>query len=160
MIRLADRLGAFELLFYPLTLRRVLRGFYARQVFRDPDAVPDALVDYAYATTHVRGVHHAPRRFVDGTLYDVDDPARDLYARLYRPTLLLVPTPAPGDAAPDAADPDAADADEALVQRFDRAEALVADHPRDLRLERVPGGLLPHWEAPEPCFEAVRAFLG
>ena len=157
MIRLADRLGAFELLFYPLTLRRVLRGFYARQVFRDPTAVPDALVDYAYATTHVRGVHHAPRRFVDGTLYDVDDPVRDLYARLYRPTLLLVPAPAPGEAPrPDADDPDA---DAALVQRFDRADALVAAHPRDLRLERLPGGLLPHWEAPQPCFEALRAFL-
>jgi pimeloyl-ACP methyl ester carboxylesterase len=137
----AHRLGLFEALFYAATPRLVLRRFYGAQVFLDPAAVPDALVEYAYRTVHTRGAHRAAFAFVSGQLF-TPDAARRLYGRLYRPTLLLVPeTP------------------EDTVQGFERADALAAEHPRDLTLRRLPGGLMPHWETPAPCFDAVTSFL-
>jgi len=140
-LALAARTGAFELLFYRLTRRATLRGFYERQVFLDPDAIPSALVDYAQATTHSKGAHYAPRRFVDGSLY-VNDVCQQIYARLYRPTLLLTPeTPGP------------------TVQSFDLLPTLLDQNPRNLTHRTLPGGLMPHWEEPSPFFDAVDAFL-
>jgi pimeloyl-ACP methyl ester carboxylesterase len=137
----AHRVGLFEALFYAATPRAVLRRFYEEQVFRDPEDVPDALVEYAYRTVHTRGAHHAAFAFVSGRLF-TPDVARTVYARLYRPTLLVVPEDASG-----------------TVQSFGEAEALVAAHPRDLTLRRLPGGLMPHWDASDACFEVVSHFL-
>ena len=134
-IRLADRIGAFELLFYRLTRRASLRDFYERQVFLDPTALPDELLDYAYVTSHARGAHRAPRRFVDGSLF-LDCVIDEVYARLYRPTLVLTPKH-PED----------------TVQGFDRLPALLDARSRDLTHHALPGGLLPHWEAPTPFFD-------
>ncbi len=140
-VRMAGRVGAFELLYYKLTRRASLRSFYERQVFLNPDAIPEALLDYAHTTTHARGAHHAPLRFVDGTLFP-DPPAAAIYARLYRSTLLLTPT-------------DAAD----TIQGFEQVTDLLARNARDLTHIRLPGGLLPQFEAPEALFDALDDFF-
>jgi pimeloyl-ACP methyl ester carboxylesterase len=138
----AGRTGAFELFYYRLTRRDTLRDFYARQVFLDDSDVPTALVDYAQVTAHAKGAHHAPRRFVDGSLY-VDDVTEEIYERLYRPTLLLTPeTPGP------------------TIQSFDRLPAVLDQNPRTLTHRTLPGGLMPHWDAPDDCFAALHEFLG
>jgi pimeloyl-ACP methyl ester carboxylesterase len=140
-VRTSSGVGAFELLYYALTRRASIRRFYARQVFLDPTRIPDALVDYAYVTSHAQGAHYAPRRFVDGTLFP-PTPAADVYARLYRPTLLITPR-------------DAAD----TVQDFEHVADVVAQNARDLTRTRLASGLLPQWETPAPLFEAMDAFL-
>ena len=140
-LSVAHRTGAFELLFARLTRRASLRQFYARQVFLDPAAVPGALVEYAHVTTHARGAHHAPRYFINGTLF-TDDVAPDVYARLYRPTLLLTPEH-PAE----------------TVQAFDRLPQLLAANERDLQHQALPGGLLPHWEAPQAFFDALEPWV-
>ncbi|PQJ33817.1 alpha/beta hydrolase [Salinibacter sp. 10B] len=140
-LAIAGRTGVFELLYYRLTRRSSLRDYYERQVFLDADAVPDALVDYAYTTTHVRGAAHAPRRFVEGSLF-LDSVGPEIYGRLYRPTLLLSPeTPGP------------------TIQRFDQLPNLLDQNPHALTHKTVPGGLMPHWEAPDAFFEALMPFL-
>ena len=140
-LTLAARTGAFELFFYRLTQRASLRDFYERQVFLDPGAVPSALVDYAQVTAHAKGAHHAPRRFVDGSLF-VENVAEQIYPRLYRPTLLLTPsTPGP------------------TIQSFDLLPSVLDQNPRSLTHRTLPGGLMPHWDAPTPFFEALDPFL-
>ncbi len=144
MIRAADAAGLFELLFFRLTRPASLRDFYERQIFLRDEDVPSALVDYAHVTSHARGAHHAPRRFIEGRLF-LDDVASDIYSRLYRPTLFLTP-----------ADP------ARTVQRFDRLPDVLGTNPRDLHHEPLPGGLLPHWESGAPharCTEAIASFL-
>lgn len=140
-LALAEKTGTFELLYYALTRRSSLRDYYARQIFLDPDVIPESLLDYAEQTAHVRGAHRAPLRFVDGTL-SLNDVASSVYARLYRPTLFLTP-----------------EAPASTVQSFDRLPALLDHNPRDLSHQALPGGLLPHWEAPAPFFDAVDDFL-
>jgi pimeloyl-ACP methyl ester carboxylesterase len=144
MIRGADATGLFELLFFRLTRPASLRDFYERQIFLRDGDVPDALVDYAHVTSRARGAHHAPRRFIEGTLF-LEDVASDIYSRLYRPTLILTP-----------ADPTR------TVQRFDSLPDVLGVNPRDLQHEPLPGGLLPHWESGAPstrCTDAIHSFL-
>lgn len=141
MLTAAAQTGAFDLLFYRLTRRASLRRFYERQVFLDPDAIPEALLDDAERTSHAKGAPNAPRRFVDGSLF-LSDVADDVYARLYRPTLLLTPA----DPAP-------------TVQRFDRLPDVLDANPRDLSHTALPGGLLPQYEAPDALFDALGGFL-
>ena len=140
-VQLAGSVGLFELFFYRLTKRSTLRRFYERQVFLDPARIPDELVDYAHTTTHAKGAHHAPRRFVDGTLFPVPS-AMDLYTQLFHPTLLLTPE-------------DASD----TIQAFEQVAQVIADDSSPVRHTRLPGGLLPQWEQPDPCFEALDDFL-
>lgn len=137
----AHCIGAFELLFYGLTQPASIRHFYTRQVFFNPHRTPDALVNYAYLTAHVRGGHYAPRRFVDGTLFPPSS-AASIYARLYRPTLLVTPR-------------DASD----MVQGFEHAAEVVAQNARDLTRCRLASGLLPQWEDPDTLFDALDDFL-
>jgi pimeloyl-ACP methyl ester carboxylesterase len=140
-LALAEKTGTFELLYYRLIRRSSLRDYYARQIFLDPEAIPDTLLDYAERSAQVRGAYRAPLRFVDGTLF-IEDVAASVYARLYRPTLLLTPqTPA------------------STVQSFERLSTVLDQNPRDLSHETLPGGLLPHWEAPSPFFDTVDDFL-
>ena len=140
-LALAETTGTFELLYHRLTRRSSLRDYYARQIFLDPDAIPNVLLDYAERSAYVRGAHRAPLCFVDGTL-SIEDVATSVYARLYRPTLLLTPeTPA------------------STVQSFDHLPTLLDQNPRDLSHETLPGGLLPQWEAPAPFSQMLDAFL-
>jgi hypothetical protein len=61
---------------------------------------------------------------------------------LYRPTLLLTPsTPGP------------------TVQSFDLLPPVLDRNPRTLTHQTLPGGLVPHWEAPTDTFDALAPFL-
>ena len=140
-LALAGRTGAFELLFYRLTRPASLRDYYTRQVFINASAVPQDLIDYAYTTAHAQGAHHAPRRFVDGSLF-LDDVADSIYARLYRPTLYLTPE-RPGP----------------TIQQFDLLPRVLGRTSSDSSHTTLPGGLMPHWEAPEACVDALDSFL-
>lgn len=140
-LTLAAKTGTFELLYYRLIRHSSLRDYYARQIFLDPEAIPDQLLDYAEQSARVRGAHRAPLRFVDGTLF-IENVGPSIYARLYRPTLLLTPqTPA------------------STVQSFERLPTVLDQNPRDLSHETLPGGLLPQWEAPSPFLRALDEFL-
>lgn len=140
-VKAAAPVGAFECLYYGLTRRTPIRRFYAHQVFFDPTRVPGALVDYAHVTARARGGHYAPRRFVDGTLFPLS-PAASVYARLYRPTLLVTPHNA-----------------DHMVQGFNRTAAVVAQNAHDLTLRRLASGLLPQWEDPDALFPMLDDFL-
>ena len=138
---LAGRTGAFELFFYRLTRRPSLQQYYGRQVFADPTAIPDVLLDYAESTAHTQGASHAPRHFVQGDLY-LDDVADEIYGRLYRPTLLITPEK-PGP----------------TIQSFDLLSRLLDRNPRDITHHTVPGGLMPQWEAPDALWSVLDNFL-
>ena len=140
LIAASERVGAFEIFFTRLTQPDVLRGFYERQVFASGQ-VPEDLVDYARATTLVRGAHHAPRYFVQGELRRGREAGR-LYAQLGVPLLLVAPKK-----------------DEALVQHFDDLAYLESHDSSLLRIVRTDSGLMPHWEQPEAFLEEIRAFL-
>lgn len=136
LVRLADALGLFELLFHFLKQRELLARFYRKQVFLRGDKLPNALVDHAYATMQVQGAHRAPRFFVEGSLFTREQ-ARMAYVGLRIPTRFLIPASA-----------------EATVQRFDRASAVAARNPAHLSIETIDSGLLPQWEDPQAFFEA------
>lgn len=140
LVRAAAASGAFEFFFDRLTTPDTIRSFYARQIFPAGTPVPDALVDYAVTTAHARGATHAPRRFVEGTLF-MRDYARRAYAGLRQPTLFVIPT-------------GKADA----VQDFERAEAVAARNPR-IRLVRIATGLLPQWEPSPDLAHILSTFL-
>ena len=140
-LALAGPTGLFELFYYRLTRPASLRDYYERQVFLDAEHVTDALVDTAATTARAKGAPHAPRRFVQGRLY-VPDAASDLYERLYRPTLLLTPS-SPGP----------------TVQSFDLLSPVLDQNPRALTHHTLPGGLMPHWEAPSALFDVLDPFL-
>lgn len=140
-VKTAATVGGFTLPYFWLTRPSSLRRYLAAQVFQDAEAVPEALVYYGAQTARIYGAPYAPRHFVDGSLFqrNIDT---EVYARLYRPTLILTPeTPAP------------------TVQRFDRLSALKQANPRYITHTAVPGGLLPHWERPESTLHAIDHFL-
>lgn len=68
-----------------LTTRPSIRYFLGKS-FVHP--APEAMVDYAYATTHQPGARHAPLYFLAGQLFTADAP-NQLYARVKQPTLVL-----------------------------------------------------------------------
>ncbi len=140
-VKTAATVGGFTLPYFWLTRPSSLRRYLGAQVFQDAEAVPEALVYYGAQTARIQGAPYAPRHFVDGSLFqrNIDT---EVYARLYRPTLILTPeAPAP------------------TVQRFDRLSALKKANPRYITHTAVPGGLLPHWERPEPTVRALDDFL-
>ena len=140
-VKTAATVGGFTPPYFWLTRPSSLRRYLAAQVFRDAEAVPEALVYYGAQTARIQGAPYAPRHFVDGSLFqrNIDT---EVYARLYRPTLVLTPeSPAP------------------TVQRFDRLPALKKANPRYITHTAVPGGLLPHWERPSKTLTALDDFL-
>lgn len=138
---LTDGAGAFELFFYRLARRETLRRFYTDQVFSDGIEVPHGLVNYAFLTTNVRGAHHAPRRFLDGTLF-LHAHVRHAYARLRRPTLIVTP-----------------EQDDGLIQSSETLSDVAASNDAYIQIHTLPTGLLPHWEAPEAFFDLLDDFL-
>ena len=140
-VKTAATVGGFTPPYFWLTRPSSLQRYLATQVFQDDEAVPKALVHYGAKTARIYGAPYAPRHFVDGSLFqrNIDT---EVYARLYRPTLILTPeAPAP------------------TVQRFDRLPALKKANPRYITHAAVPGGLLPHWERTAPTFRALDDFL-
>ena len=140
LVSLSDSVGAFEIFYYRLTQPQLLRKFYDHQIFRS-STVPEELVDYARETTLVAGAHHAPRFFVQGEL-DGGTKAISLYRDVRVPTFILVP-----------------EDDSNLIQRFERVDELVGSNPEYIHFERLPSGLMPQWEVPYHCFDAIDRFL-
>lgn len=138
---LADGAGAFELFFYRLARRETLRRFYADQVFSDGAEVPHGLVNYAFLTTNVRGAHHAPRRFLDGTLF-IPMQVQNAYATVRRPTLIVAP-----------------EQDDEFIQSFEALPHVAASNGAYIQFHTLPTGLLPHWETPEAFFDLLDDFL-
>lgn len=68
-----------------LTTKPSIRYFLGKS-FVQP--VPEAMVEYAYATTHQPGARHAPLYFLAGQLFTADAP-NQLYAKVKQPTLVL-----------------------------------------------------------------------
>lgn len=141
VISTADASGAFETFFYRLTRPASLRRFYARQVFLQAQAVPEQLVQHAYTTSHAVGAHHAPRFFVEGSLF-LDAAARRAYASLKAPTLFVLPVDA-----------------EPTVQSFELLEEVLREAPETVTVERVDAGLMPHWEAPDRFLPLLDDFI-
>lgn len=137
VLSLSDSVGAFEIFYYRLTRAALLRRFYERQVFRRPN-IPDDLVGYAEETSLVVGAHHAPRYFIQGDLALGYRP----YGGLAVPTLMTAP-----------------EDDSNLVQQFEGLEELANENPNHIRIERLPAGLLPQWEAPEALYDSIDRFL-
>jgi pimeloyl-ACP methyl ester carboxylesterase len=142
VIGVASSVGAFEVFFARLTQRAALRNFYAEHVFMKPENVPAELVEYAYVTTHAKGAHQAPRRFIQGTL-SMKEYAPRTYTHVQAPTLLVIP-----------------EADSDMVQDFARAPEIAAANGEHIRLHKIYSGLLPQWEAPQELFDAIDEFLG
>lgn len=140
VVSVSDSVGAFEIFYYRLTRPQLLRKFYSHQIFRD-QPVPDELVAYASETSSVVGAHHAPRYFIQGDL-DGGTKAVALYQDLRVPTLIVAP-----------------ENDSNLVQRFDMLGDLSAVRPEYIHVERLPSGLMPQWEVPYHCFDAIDRFL-
>lgn len=138
-VSLANSVGAFEIFFYRLTRDDVLRRFYRRQFLQRSD-VPEDLIAYASKACHVRGAHHAPRYFVQGRLSTGS--ARRIYASVRVPTLVVTPETPQG-----------------LIQRFDNVGALAERNAAYVSVKHVPGGLLPHWDAPDRFFDVIDPFL-
>jgi pimeloyl-ACP methyl ester carboxylesterase len=142
VVGVASSVGTFEVFFARLTKKPALRSFFAERIFLSPDKVPQELVDYAYVTSHVRGAHHAPRRFVQGLL-SMGEYAPRAYANLKTPTLFVIP-----------------ESDDDMVQDFVRAPEIASGNAEHVRVATVRSGLLPQWEAPEEVFRMMDEFLG
>lgn len=141
VIGVASSVGAFEVFFARLTQRASLRRFYAEHVFLNPDNVPADLVEYAYLTSHVRGAHHAPRRFIQGSL-SMKEYAPRTYMHVHAPTLLIIP-----------------ESDPEMVQDFARADEIAAANKEYIQIRKIHSGLLPQWEASQELFDVIDDFL-
>ncbi len=71
-------------LFDLIATRRSIE-FFLKQSFVGP--VPQALIDYAYATAHQPGAHYTPLRFISGLLF-TRNARQELYERLTLPVLV------------------------------------------------------------------------
>ena len=140
IVRLASATGTFELFFHQLTERSNLHRFYAQQIFPGGLTVPSELTNYAYVTSHVIGAHHAPRYFVDGSLF-MNGGARRTYQRMQVPTLLIPPMSSAG-----------------TIQDFNKLPELLAANP-NVRAAPVGRSLMPHWEQPETLNNVLQLFL-
>ncbi len=73
--------GAYSLLTTKPSIRYFLRQSFV-------GAVPEAMVEYAYATTHQPGARFAPLYFLAGQLFTKDAP-NQIYARVKQPVLVI-----------------------------------------------------------------------
>jgi pimeloyl-ACP methyl ester carboxylesterase len=123
---------------YRLLGTRASIRWFQRQLFADPERLPEGYERYAWATCQQPGARYAPVAFVSGVLRSAH--AHAAYARLTMPTLLLF-----GDH-PRFTDPPA-------------GEALAAENPA-LRVELMSDcGDLPQFEWPEQTAALVGRFL-
>lgn len=140
LVATAGKAGVFELMFSRLTEEDALRSFYDRQIFASGRAVPAELVEYAYVTTHIRGAHFAPMRFIQGELFMGDYALRG-YRSLRTSTFMIIPDQSPS-----------------AVQRFDLADSVATENT-NVTLHRTQTGLLPHWEEPEAVASTLDEFF-
>lgn len=122
--------GLYEL----LTKRPSIRYFLRRSYVGEP---PEALVDYAYATSHQPGARHAPYYFLAGQLF-TRQATETLYAKLELPVLVLY--------------------DRDANVGFELLPDLVSSHDnwKAVRIEPTLG--IPQWERTADCTAALDAF--
>jgi pimeloyl-ACP methyl ester carboxylesterase len=126
--------GLSQGLFAALTSRPSIRHFLGLS-FVGP--VPEAMVDYAYATAHQLGARYAPLYFLSGQLFTPDATDR-LYAGLSQPALVLH--------------------DRDANINFDLLPDFMRNRP-NWRVERIAPTLgLPHWEKPGETTAAMDRF--
>jgi pimeloyl-ACP methyl ester carboxylesterase len=126
--------GLGEGLYGLLTKRPSIRHFLRRSYVGEP---PEALVDYAYATSHQPGAQHAPYYFLSGQLF-TRQATDTLYAKLELPVLVLY--------------------DRDANVGFELLPDFLAAHPnwQAARIEPTLG--IPQWERTEACAAALDAF--
>jgi pimeloyl-ACP methyl ester carboxylesterase len=117
-----------------LRTRRVIR-FFLDMAFKE--RAPEAMVDYACATTRMPGASYAPFYFLSGQMFS-HDAVGELYQPLQQPVLVLYDQ-----------DPNIS---------FDYLEELVAQRPnwQAKRIHETRG--LPHFEKPRETQAALEAF--
>jgi pimeloyl-ACP methyl ester carboxylesterase len=111
--------------------------FFLNMAFTD--RAPEAMVDYACATTRMPGASYAPFYFLSGQMF-TPDAVGDLYLPLVQPTLVLYDT-----------DPNIS---------FDYLDEVLEERPnwRAVRIPETRG--LPHFEKPADTQRALEDFLG
>jgi pimeloyl-ACP methyl ester carboxylesterase len=130
----AVRLPVFGDSVYSMLTSRMSIRYFLKQSF--DGEVPQALIDYAYATSHQPGAKYAPFRFLAMKLFSAD--AFDAY---YRP--LELPVLVIHDKDPNIS--------------FERLEELL-DRPNWERVLITPTRGLPHWERPKETIAALDRF--
>ncbi|MEA3641132.1 MAG: alpha/beta fold hydrolase [Lamprobacter sp.] len=126
--------GLGQGLYQLLTKRPSIRYFLQRSYVGTP---PEAMVDYAYATSQQPGARHAPYYFLAGQLF-TRQATETLYAKLQLPVLVLY--------------------DRDANVGFELLPDLVASHSnwKAVRIEPTLG--IPQWERTEDCTAALDAF--
>jgi len=99
--------------------------------------VPDQLVDYAYQTAHQPGAQYAPTFFLSGKLFT---PAvrETVYRTLQLPVLVLY--------------------DRDPYTNFEMLPMVLRERENWQGVRISPTKGLPHWEKPEPTFNAIKSF--
>jgi pimeloyl-ACP methyl ester carboxylesterase len=117
-----------------LTKRAGIRYFMRKSYVGEP---PEALIDYAYATSHQPGARHAPYYFLSGQLF-TPNATEVIYGKLKLPVLVLY--------------------DRDANVTFDRMPEIVGKHPnwRAVRIEPTLG--IPQWERPTLSIQAIDSF--
>jgi len=122
--------------FYDLIATRPSIRYFLQQSF--VGELPEAFVDYAYATSHQPGAHYAPLYFISGLLF-TPDVRWKYYDRLSVPTLILY--------------------DRDAFTRFDQLPALVQGS-QWIEAARIVNTLgLPHFEKREATTQEIDRFL-
>ncbi|MGB5830596.1 MAG: alpha/beta hydrolase [Thiohalocapsa sp.] len=127
--------GFGEGLYRLLTKHAGIRYFMRKSYVGEP---PAELIDYAYATSHQPGAHHAPYYFLSGQLFTANA-AEAIYAKLGLPVLVLY--------------------DRDANVTFDRLPEILDQHRnwRAVRIEPTLG--IPQWERPTLSIQAIDNFL-
>lgn len=120
---------------YGLLVSRASVAYFMRRTFGS-DAVEEALIDYAWLTSHQPDARHAPLAFLSGRLFSAD--IRAVYERLTVP--VWVPHATRGD-----------------FKDFSAA-GWTSSRP-NWRLQPFPTGAMPYFEQPAAFLEAFGRFL-
>jgi pimeloyl-ACP methyl ester carboxylesterase len=112
--------------------------FYLSKSFTG--AAPEALVDYAWLTSHQPGARHAPLTFLSSRLFTPNAVER-LYERLTELPVLAI-------------------ADRDPYVTFERIPEVAAAHPNWHYEHLAPNMGLPHWEHPDATFAVLDRFWG
>jgi pimeloyl-ACP methyl ester carboxylesterase len=122
-------------LFYDALVTRPSLHYYLRKSF--VGSVDQELFEYAYATSHQPGAHHAPLAFVAGELFPKTAP-QQTYARVSAPTLVLY--------------------DRDPYTSFAGLNSFVQQYPNFQAQRVVPSRGLPQIEVPARTEQSIRDF--
>jgi pimeloyl-ACP methyl ester carboxylesterase len=117
-----------------LTTKPSIR-YFLRRSFVNP--VPEAMVDYAYATTHQPGARFAPLHFLAGQIFTADA-ANQIFARVKQPTLVVY------------------DRDPNI--NFDLLPAFLSGRANWQAQRIAPAMGVPHWDKPAETEAAMDRF--